>query len=80
MNWLRSTLRNWLGLDGCITVSEFEAYRDSQQKLLAALQLQLTEFKKALKKRAAVPVRVVPRYTDFESAQVAQLDEFKEKN
>lgn len=77
MNWLRTKLRAWLGIKDGISADEFIAFQDGQQQLLTALQSQLTEFKQALKARASV--RAVPRVYDYESAQVAQLQEFEEK-
>jgi predicted phage tail protein len=78
MNWLRSLLREWLGLDDCITHDEFIAYQETQQMLISALQAQLTEFKQALKAKAQ-QVRVAPVYVDYETAQVKALEQFKEK-
>jgi predicted phage tail protein len=78
MNWLRSLLREWLGLDDCVTNDEFIAYQETQQMLISALQAQLTEFKQALKARAS-QVRVAPVYVDYETAQVKALEQFKEK-
>ena len=77
MNWLRSKLRAWLGIQDCITAEEFAAFQEGQQQILTALQSQLSEFKAAL--RAKANERRVPRPYDYESAQVAQLQDFEEK-
>jgi hypothetical protein len=78
MNWLRSLLREWLGLDDCVTHDDFIAYQETQQILVFALQAQLTGFTQALKARAQ-QVRVAPVYVDYETAQVKALEQFKEK-
>jgi len=83
MDWLRSKLRAWLGILKIIAhVVEVEQRHD--RSLVEAfaqmdrLQAQLTDFKEALKKRAA-PAIARPVFTDYESAQVQALEEFKEK-
>jgi len=78
MNWLRSLLREWLGLDDCVTYDEFIAYQETQQMLISELKAQLTEFKQALKARAQ-QVHAAPVYVDYETAQVKALEQFKEK-
>lgn len=79
MNWLRTKLRAWLGMEGFLTYSEFIAYQEGQQQLIEALQGQLTEFKQALKARAAQSPAVRVNVMDFETAQVAALEQFREK-
>jgi hypothetical protein len=79
MNWLCIRLREWLGVDTCISGPGFVAYQEGQQQLIEALQSQLTEFKEALKKRAALSPAVRVNVMDYESAQVDALKDFKEK-
>ena len=73
----RQWLRAWLGIKDGITAEEFTAFQEGQQQLLTALQSQLLSSKQRFERR---PVSAgVPRPYDYESAQVAQLQEFEEK-
>ncbi len=84
MGWLRLKRREWLGinsdfdyLNARIDVIRHSGLEDNER--LKSLESQLSELKEALKRKAAQPVRSVYIATDYETAQVKALDEFKEK-
>ena len=81
MERLRLWLRAWLGVDQRAQYLSIANQQDQiidvlEQRILS-LESQMTEFKQALKAKAAV--RAVPRYSDFETASVDALKEFEEK-
>lgn len=79
MNWLRSRLRAWLGIDDCATYAHMNANMAAKQTQIDSLRSELDAFKSALKAKAAqVPSR--PVYTDYESSQQAVLAEFEKEN
>lgn len=80
MNWIKLSIQEWLGIP--IIIGRLDAHRDNLSTALAkaeSLETQLTELKEALKKKAAQPLRVMPRFVDYESAQVEALADFKEE-
>jgi hypothetical protein len=76
MNWFRSRLRAWLGIE--LAEAECDKRGDKLEDEIDALQKEIDSFKTALKARAAES-RQKPAYTDFESSQQAVLAEFEEK-
>jgi hypothetical protein len=79
MNWLRSRLRAWLGIDCWFSYRNTLQEVDELHKEMRDLRAELESFKTALKARAAES-RQKPAYTDFESSQQAVLAEFEEKD
>ena len=81
MNWLRSRLRKWLGIQNLSDKLDYHLLHDvaNHSARIADLEHELIEFRAALKAKAAqVPQR--PVYTDYESSQQAVLAEFEEKD
>jgi hypothetical protein len=83
MSWLRSLLREWLGVVS--EVKYLDNRIDSTKERLSdaivriqTLEREVAEFKQALKAKAQ-QVRVAPVYVDYETAQVKALEQFKEK-
>ena len=82
MQRLRLWLRAWLCMDVDVRQCLHNANMQDQiidvlEQRILSLESQMTEFKQALKAKAAV--RAVPRYSDFETASVDALKEFEEK-
>lgn len=83
---IRDRIRKWLGIDNLAQqslhnhedISALRTKLGSQDADIYRLNGELTEFKAELRLLTA-PARSIPVYHDFESAQVAALDEFKEK-
>ena len=78
VNWLRSRLRKWLGIEDCVSYTHMVGELGAMQQRLDNYSKELDAFKSALKSKAAqAPPR--PVYTDYESSQQAVLAEFEEK-
>lgn len=75
MAWLRERIRMWLGI---APVIDYDFPIGALETRIALLEKQVDDFKKALKARAQV--RALPRFSDYETAQVAALEDFREKN
>ena len=79
VNWLRSRLRAWLGIEQLAGGVESRSFENgSLQAQITTLQRELDKFRAALKAKAAqAPAH--PVYTDYESSQQAVLADFEEK-
>jgi len=75
MNWLRSRLRAWLGIEKAVG---YDASIGLLETRIAALECALADFKSALKAKASESRPNRPVYTDYESSQVAVLEQFRE--
>lgn len=79
----RDRIRKWLGLndDYLLCQDRIDKWVERVTALESTnrqLNDELTTLKSAVR-RLTAPARSIPVYHDFESAQVAALDEFKEK-
>lgn len=78
---MRAWLRRWLGIYDCPSFTQFRALRDviaDMQKERGELIGRMDSFTNALKAKAQQVPRPA-RTFDYESSQIAALEEFKEK-
>jgi len=79
MNWLRNLINSWLGVNARHAVllemaNEVQGQIDNLTRELRAEQEWRFKFVSSLREKT----QTVKRYTDYESSQVAVLEEFKE--
>jgi hypothetical protein len=81
MNWLRTKLRKWLGIEdqshNIVSLCEEMVKREQETRLLVS---ELESFRTALKAKAAQAPQVTKLYTDYESSQTAALRDFEKEN